>query len=156
MGGHSDGHVLYCDWGAKRPTLMSADSIVADLRANYAELARFGVDRRQAQWFLPPYEHYNDFSVAVLEAMGVRVVNYTPGIGTPADYTTPDMKNYRTAGTLLDGLWKFEKEEGLDGALLLIHPAVEESRPQAERLYNRLDEIIRYLKKKGYSFERLP
>ena len=156
VGGHSDGHVLYCDWGAQRPSLMSADSIIADVRANYAELARIGVRREDARWFLPPYEHYNAFSVDVLEGLGLNVVNYTPGIGTPADYTTPDMKNYRDAKTLIDGLWKFEKEEGLGGALLLIHPGIEESRPQEERLYNRLDEIIRYLKKKGYSFDRLP
>ena len=156
VGGHSDKHVLYCDWGADRPTLMSADSIIADVKANYAELAKFGISREDALWFLPPYEHYNDFSVGILEAMGLRVVNYTPGIGTPADYTVPSMKNYRKAQPLIDGLWKFEKEQGLRGALLLIHPGVEESRPQEERLYNRLDEIIRYLKKKGYSFDRLP
>ena len=156
VGGHSDGHVLYCDWGADRPTLMSADSIIADVRANYAELAKFGIARENARWFLPPYEHYNAFSVGVLEAMGLQVVNYTPGIGTPADYTIPSMSNYRKAQPLIDGLWKFEKEQGLRGALLLIHPGVEESRPQAERLYNRLDEIIRYLKRKGYSFDRLP
>ena len=156
VGGHSDGHVLYCDWGAERPTLMRADSIIADLRANYAELAKFGVKREDAAWFLPPYEHYNTFSVGVLEAMGVHVVNYTPGIGTPADYTTPDMKNYRPAQPLIDGLWKFEKEQGLRGALVLIHPGIVESRPEKERLYNRLDEIIRYLKKKGYRFDRLP
>ncbi|MBQ6958632.1 MAG: glycoside hydrolase family 9 protein [Bacteroidales bacterium] len=156
VGGHSDKHVLYCDWGAGRPTLMSADSIIADVKANYAELAKFGISREEALWFLPPYEHYNDFSVGILEAMGLRVVNYTPGIGTPADYTVPSMKNYRKAQPLVDGLWKFEKEQGLRGALLLIHPGVEESRPQEERLYNRLDEIIRYLKKKGYSFDRLP
>ncbi len=156
VGGHSDKHVLYCDWGADRPTLMSADSIIADVKANFAELAKFGISREDALWFLPPYEHYNDFSVGILEAMGLRVVNYTPGIGTPADYTVPSMKNYRKAQPLIDGLWKFEKEQGLRGALLLIHPGVEESRPQEERLYNRLDEIIRYLKKKGYSFDRLP
>ena len=156
VGGHSDGHVLYCDWGADRPSLMGADSILCDLKANYAELARFGVPPEAARWFLPPYEHYNDFSVQLLEAMGLRVVNYTPGTGTPADYTTPDMKNYRKAQPLIDGLWRFEREQGLAGALLLIHPGVEESRPQTERLYNRLDEIIRYLKKKGYSFDRLP
>ena len=156
VGGHSDKHVLYCDWGADRPTLMSADSIIADVKANYAELAKFGIQREEALWFLPPYEHYNDFSVGILEAMGLRVVNYTPGIGTPADYTVPSMKNYRKAQPLIDGLWRFEKEQGLRGALLLIHPGVEESRPQEERLYNRLDEIIRYLKKKGYSFDRLP
>ena len=156
VGGHSDKHVLYCDWGAERPTLMSADSIIADLRANYAELAKFGVPREKAQWFLPPYEHYNAFSVGVLESMGVQVVNYTPGIGTPADYTTPDMKSYRRAQTLIDGLYQFEKEQGLNGALLLIHPGIHPDRPESERLYNRLDEIIRYLKKKGYRFDRLP
>ncbi len=156
VGGHSDKHVLYCDWGAERPTLMSADSIIADLRANYAELAKFGVQREAAQWFLPPYEHYNAFSVGVLESMGVQVVNYTPGIGTPADYTTPDMKSYRRAQTLIDGLYQFEKEQGLNGALLLIHPGIHQDRPESERLYNRLDEIIRYLKKKGYRFDRLP
>ena len=156
VGGHSDGHVLYCDWGPQRPTLMSADSIMADLRANYAELAKFGVPREDARWFLPPYEHYNAFSVDVLEGMGVNVVNYTPGIGTPADYTTPDMKSYRPAQPLIDGLWKFEKEQGLNGALLLIHPGIHRDRPDSERLYNRLDEIIRYLKRKGYTFDRLP
>ena len=135
---------------------MRADSIIADLRANYAELAKFGVKREDAAWFLPPYEHYKTFSVGVLEAMGVHVVNYTPGIGTPADYTTPDMKNYRPAQPLIDGLWKFEKEQGLRGALVLINPGIVDSRPEKERLYNRLDEIIRYLKKKGYRFDRLP
>ncbi len=156
VGGHSDRHVLYCDWGATRPTLMSADSILADLKANYAELAKFGVPREAARWFLPPYEHYNAFSVDLIEAMGLHVVNYTPGIGTPADYTTPEMKNYRPAQPLVDGLWKFEKEQGLNGALLLIHPGIHPDRPESERLYNRLDEVIRYLKKKGYRFDRLP
>ena len=155
VGGHSDGHVLYCDWGSQRPTLMSADSIVNDLKANYAELAKFGVPREAAQWFLPPYEHYNDFSVGILEGMGLHVVNYTPGIGTPADYTTPDMPSYKKAQPLIDGLWKFEKEQGLNGALLLIHPGIHPDRPESERLYNRLDEIICYLKKKGYRFDRL-
>ena len=155
LGGHSDRHVLYCDWGGERPDLMSADSIICDLKANYAALASYGISRREAQWFLPPYEHYNAGNVALLKAMGVKVVNYTPGIGTPADYTTPDMKNYRGAQTLIDGLYKFEKNEGLGGALLLIHPGIVESRPETERLYNRLDEIVKYLKKKGYTFERL-
>lgn len=155
VGGHSDNHVLYCDWGGERADLMSVDSIICDLKANYAALSRYGITREKAQWFLPPYEHYNASNVAVLNAMGVKTVNYTPGIGTPADYTTPDMKNYRDAQTLIDGLYKFEKSEGLSGALVLIHPGIVEARPQAERLYNRLDEIVKYLKKKGYTFERL-
>ena len=156
VGGHSDKHVLYCDWGADRPSLMSADDIIADLRANYAELAKFGVKREDAVWFLPPYEHYNAQSVNIIRGMGCQVVNYTPGIGTPADYTIPSMKNYKQAQPLIDGLWKFEKENGLNGALVLIHPGIHPDRPDSERLYNRLDEIIRTLKKKGYRFDRLP
>ena len=156
VGGHSDKHVLYCDWDAARTPLMSADSILTDLKANYAELAAFGIRPQDARWFLPPYEHYDARSVEILRGMGVEIVNYTPGIGTPADYTIPSMSNYKKAQPLIDGLWKFEREQGLSGALLLIHPGIEESRPEAERLYNRLDEIIRYLKKKGYSFDRLP
>ena len=48
---------------------------------------------------------------------------------------------------------------GGDGSVdiaVLIHPGIVESRPDGERLYNRLGEIIRYLKKKGYRFDRLP
>ena len=156
VGGHSDRHVLYCDWDAARTPLMDTDSIISDLKANFAELEKAGVPRGNARWFLPPYEHYDARSVNILRGMGVQVVNYTPGIGTQADYTIPSMKNYRKAQPLIDGLWKFEKEEGLDGALVLIHPGIEESRPEKERLYNRLDEIIRYLKKHGYRFDRLP
>lgn len=155
VGGHSDGHVLYADWGGDRPSLMTADSIIVDLKANYAELAKIGVTKESAQWFLPPYEHYNAENVELINAMGVKLVNYTPGIGTPADYTTPDMKSYRDAKTLIEGLYKFEAKEGLNGTLLLIHPGVEESRPESERLYNHLDSIIKTLKKKGYGFSRL-
>ena len=155
VGGHSDNHVLYADWGADRKTLMSADSIITDLRRNYAELAKFGVQPVDAPYFLPGYEHYNTFSVNILEAMGVQVVNYTPGTGTAADYTIPSMKNYRDVRTLIDNLYGFEKKEGLGGALVLIHPGILDERPEGERLYNHLDEIIRTLKKKGYTFDRL-
>lgn len=155
LGGHSDRHVLYADWGGDRPTIMTADSVIRDLKANYAALAGFGITVEKAQWFLPPYEHYNSESVGIINDMGLKLVNYTPGTGTPADYTTPDMKSYKAAQTLIDGLYKFEASEGLGGALLLIHPGIDARRADSDRLYNRLDEIIRTLKKKGYTFERL-
>ena len=85
--------------------------------------------------------------------MGYKVLNYTPGTATPADYTTPSMPNYRSSQNLMEKLYNYEKTLGLDGAVLLIHPGVSEQR--TDRLYNRLDEIIQYLKKKGYSFKAL-
>ncbi|MCK9625128.1 MAG: glycoside hydrolase family 9 protein [Bacteroidales bacterium] len=150
LGGHSDAHVLYADWGAERPTIMSADSIITDIKKNYAELEKYGIKENDAQWYLPPYEHYNKENVDLLNAFGVKVINYTPGTGTPADYTTPDMKNYRSSQVLIDGLYQFEKKEGLGGSIILMHPGIEGTR--TDKLYNRLDEIIKNLKRKGYSF----
>lgn len=60
------------------------------------------------------------------------------------------MKNYKSSKQLIDGLYAFEREDGLGGAIVLIHPGISEKRP--DPLYERLDEIIRYLKKKGYTF----
>ena len=85
--------------------------------------------------------------------MGYKVLNYTPGTATPADYTTPLMPNYRSSQQLIDALYAFEHAEGLGGAIILIHPGVQEER--IDKLYDRLGEIIQYLAKKGYSFKSL-
>jgi peptidoglycan/xylan/chitin deacetylase (PgdA/CDA1 family) len=83
----------------------------------------------------------------------LKTFNYTPGTATPADYTTPGMKNYRSSQKLIDALFEFEKREGLNGAFILIHPGTEKSR--SDKLYNRLPEIIERLRALGYEFERL-
>jgi len=88
--------------------------------------------------------------VALLNAYGLKTFNYTPGTGTPADYTTPEMNNYKSSQQLIDGLYAFEKENGLEGPINLIHPGISEERP--DPLYGRLGEIIRNSKKKGYAF----
>ena len=109
--------------------------------ANLKELARFGVPAEKATWVLPPYEYYNAESVAALESLGMNVINLTPGTATNADYTTPDMPNYRSSDRLIEALYKFESKAGLNGAIILIHPGVQESRTDA--LYKRLPEMIR-------------
>jgi peptidoglycan/xylan/chitin deacetylase (PgdA/CDA1 family) len=80
-------------------------------------------------------------------------VNFTPGIRAAADYTTPDMPNYQSSQALIDQLFAFEAEKGLNGAIILIHPGTHPDRK--DKLYLRLDEVIKGLKKKGYSFERM-
>lgn len=153
VGGHSDGHLLYAPWEKRDSLIVSKEEIERDLIRNAQELKRFGISKEQSQWFLPPYEYYNRESVNIIENMGYRVVNYTPGTGTAADYTVPSMASYQPSEKLITRLYTFEQAMGLNGALLLIHPGVEDSRP--DKLYNRLGEIIQYFKKKGYSFESL-
>ncbi len=152
-GAHSDKHILYAPWDNRNKSLVSTDSLAMDIKRNYDELAKFGVKPADAQWYLPPYEWYNKESVNVASWLGLKTVNYTPGTATPADYTTPDMKNYRSSAELINRLFEFEKKEGLNGAMILIHPGVEESR--TDRLYDKLDDIIKRLKRLGYSFDRL-
>ncbi|MCK9629196.1 MAG: glycoside hydrolase family 9 protein, partial [Bacteroidales bacterium] len=153
VGGHSDRHILYAQWGSKRERLVTPDSLITDLDRNYRELSKFGIKPSDALWFLPPYEHYNAESVEVAARAGLRTINYTPGTATPADYTTPDMKSYKSSKELIDKLFTFEKEKGLNGAIILIHPGVQESR--SDKLYDQLGLIIKKLKRLGYTFERL-
>ena len=151
MGAHSNGHLLYCAWENRDSMLVSRDELIADLRQNARELEHFDVSVDESRWYLPPYEYYNEECVDLIENMGYKVINYTPGTATPADYTTPSMKNYQSSQKLIDRLYTFEKAVGLNGAVILVHPGVDESR--IDRLYNRLDEIIQYLKRKGYKFK---
>lgn len=151
LGGHSDDHLQYAAWEG-RTTLVPADSLTADLRKNLDELNKWGIRDEKARYYLPPYEFYNAENVADMQKSGVEVINFTPGIRTSADYTTPDMKNYAGSQALIDQLYQFEKEKGLNGAIILIHPGTVKER--TDKLYHRLDEIIVYLKGKNYMFTR--
>ena len=154
VGGHSDNHLLYASWDNRQQSLVTPDSLIADLRQNRIELEKYGINTSESRYFLPPYEYYNKENIRLLRSMGQIPVNYTPGIRTPADYTTPDMPNYKSSQELIDQLFTFEKEHSLNGAIILIHPGTDASR--TDKLYLRLDEIIKNLKKKGYVFESLP
>jgi peptidoglycan/xylan/chitin deacetylase (PgdA/CDA1 family) len=151
-GAHSDRHILYAPWDKRDKSLVTTDSLATDIKRNYDELAKFGIGLKDAPWYLPPYEWYNKESVNVASWLGLKTMNFTPGTATPADYTTPDMKNYRSSSELIDKLFAFEKKEGLNGAIILIHPGVEDSR--TDRLYDKLEDIIKRLKRLGYNFER--
>jgi peptidoglycan/xylan/chitin deacetylase (PgdA/CDA1 family) len=153
VGGHSDAHLLYADWTRRDSLLVTPQQIADDIIANAKELEKFGISKEDSRWFLPPYEWYNEVSVRIAEKLGYKVINFTPGTGTSDDYTTPAMQNYRSSQQLIDRLYAFEHAEGLDGAVVLIHPGIHEDR--IDRLYDRLGEIIQYLAKKGYSFKAL-
>ena len=153
VGAHSDNHLLYAPWENRQVSLVTPDSLIADLRKNMAELEKYGIDISTVKYYLPPYEYYNREHVSLIESEGQITVNFTPGLRTAADYTTPDMPNYKSSQELIEQLFDFEEKEGLNGAIILIHPGTENKR--TDKLYLRLDEIIKSLKTKGYTFERL-
>lgn len=154
LGAHSDAHLLYADWTKRDSTLVDYEQFAADLKANYAKMAGFGITPEKAPVFLPPYEWYNAESVDWSGQLGLNVINFTPGIRSNADYTTPDMKNYRSSETILNDIKAFEQKDpnGLNGCIMLIHLGTAPER--IDKFYNKLGELLTFLKKKGYSTER--
>lgn len=153
VGAHSDKHILYADWDKNRTNLVSDDSLKLDLTANYEELAKFGIKKTDAPYYLPPYEWYNEQNVKVIKEWGIEAVNFTPGTCTFDDYTTPDMGNYRSSQELIDALMNYEQKNTLDGCIILIHPGTNPKR--TDKLYHHLDELINLLSSKGYKFDKL-
>jgi peptidoglycan/xylan/chitin deacetylase (PgdA/CDA1 family) len=155
IGAHSDMHVLYAPWNDRNHSLLTRDSLIVDLHQNMLEIEKYGVDISKVRYYNPPYQWYNAEQVAWIAEYGQMVLNFTPGVRTSADYTTPEMPNYRSSQELIDLLFAFEAEheKGLNGAIILIHPGTSEAR--TDKLYLRLDEIIERLKELGYSFDRL-
>jgi len=104
---------------------------------------------------MPPYEWYNREIVEWAKKLGLEIINFTPGTGTNADYTTPEMKNYKSSETIWSNLKNFEEKEpnGLNGAILLIHPGTEPARK--DKFYELLDNVVGFFYTNGYRFKSL-
>ncbi|MFC3200105.1 polysaccharide deacetylase family protein [Parapedobacter deserti] len=156
LGPHSDQHLLYCDWEKRDSLLISEATFDADLRANYDALAQWGVDTTAVRYFIPPYEWYNRRIVDWTEQRKMRLVNFTPGLRTAADYTYPEMgERYVDSETLYNQLLTYEKQRpnGLNGFIVLIHLGTDPRR--IDKFYHRLPALIKELTARGYTFERI-
>ena len=134
--------------------MVSQQQFADDLKANYEKMTGFGITPEKASVYLPPYEWYNGVSVDWSRQMGLKVINFTPGIRSNADYTTPDMNNYRSSETIMNDIKDLEKKDpnGLNGCIMLIHLGTAPER--TDKFYNRLGELLGYLKRRGYATGR--
>ncbi|SEN24398.1 Peptidoglycan/xylan/chitin deacetylase, PgdA/CDA1 family [Niastella yeongjuensis] len=151
LGPHSDQHPLYCDWNQRDSLLVTKQQFDHDLANNYTAMAGFGINKKDALYFLPPYEWYNDSIAAWTKQQGIQLVNYTPGTYSNADYTTPDMKNYRSSKAILDSIINYEQRSatGLNGFILLIHIGTHPAR--TDKFYYQLPALLNYLRQRKYS-----
>lgn len=152
IGPHSFAHLLYADWD-KRKTLVSEKEFKEDLMRNVELLHEMGIQFTD-KVFLPAYEWHNRDVVNWSKKLGYQVINYTPGLRTPADYTDPEMKEkYLSSEDIIKQLFKKEAAETLNGYIILVHLGTNDRRK--DKLYDQLEEIIKALKEKGYSFQRI-
>lgn len=154
VGAHSFGHPLYCSWEKRDSTLITREDFTTDLLTNYGQMQEAGISPQEAPYFIPPYEHYNAEIAAWSKSLGVQLINFTAGTLSNADYTTPDMKSYRSSKVIYNKILEVERQEGLNGHLMLFHFGTSDLR--TDKYYDHyLEKTIKELRRRGYSFQPL-
>ncbi len=156
LGAHSDKHLLYAPWDNRDSLLVNKDQFIRDIENNYKEMNKFGIEKSDAQFYLPPYEWYNNTIAEWTEEMGLKLISFSPGTRSNADYTIPSMgDNYVSSDEVYRSILEYEQksEFGLNGFHLFLHLGTHPER--TDKFYNKLDELIGELKSRGYSFSLL-
>lgn len=155
LGPHSNGHLLYAPWEKRDSLLVTQKEFTTDLEKNYAVMKTFGVQKKEAAYFLPPYEWYNDSIASWTKDFGLQLINYSKGTISAADYTYPELKNYRNSETIMASIKNYEanSSNGLNGFILISHIGTDPRR--TDKFYKYLPELIQWLKQKGYQFKRI-
>ena len=146
---------MYADWNDRAKTLITREQFENDLNKNYAAMQSLGIQRSDAKYFLPPYEWYNQTITNWTTTLGLKLINFTPGTRSNADYTTPDDKNYVSSDVILDSIKAYEGKDpaGLNGFILLMHIGAGPKR--ADKFYERLDPLITWLRSRNYQMVRV-
>jgi peptidoglycan/xylan/chitin deacetylase (PgdA/CDA1 family) len=155
LGPHSDRHLLYCSWENREQLLVTKKEFSDDILRNYRAMNAFGLSMEDSPFFIPPYEWYNEEIANWAKERGLVLCNFTPGTFSNADYTTPDMSNYRSSARIYESIFEHERTDphGLSGFILLVHIGTHPGR--RDKFYRRLEELLSGLRMKGYGFVRI-
>jgi len=156
LGPHSMEHLLYCDWTNRDSLLVTHQLFKQDLKKNLEAIRALDINISRLHYFIPPYEWWNDSIAPWSKAEGLQIINFSPGINTGTDYTYPEMgASYKSTEWIIESLKNFEANSvsGINGCIILIHAGTDARRK--DKLYNRLNELISYLRLKEYQFKRV-
>jgi peptidoglycan/xylan/chitin deacetylase (PgdA/CDA1 family) len=154
LGPHSDTHPLYCSWADRDQSLVTREFFTRDLKNNVAGLRELGALRgTMPRLFIPPYEWYNGDQVRWCEALGVTLINFTPGSGSNRDYAPEGDKHFVPSRKIYGDILAYEKKDphGLNGFVLLLHLGSGRKDPFHPLLGPLCDE----LGSRGYEFVRV-
>ena len=111
LGSHSDRHLLYCDWTNRDSLLVSRKEFINDLDNSFNEMAKFGIKRTEARYFLPPYEWYNDSIAVWTDDLGLQLVNLRAVPAVTLIILYPEMGNqYIDSKTIYNSIISFEEQ----------------------------------------------
>ncbi len=152
LSAHSYAHLLMSEGGK---SLVTTDSIDKDIKLMEQKLNEVGLKKSQYCWMIPPYETYNQENVDELHRLGYHLISPTAGINTDMDWTAPGDKNYTSAHDIMQTLWRYEAQHGMNGVILLVHAMNYPGRTVSDRVYTHLGEIIDGLRARGYTFKTM-
>lgn len=155
LGPHSDRHLLYLPWDGSTNLLVGRGEFEADLEANLRKIEDRGVARKRIRYFLPPYEHYSPTISEWTRALGLTLINLTPGTRSHADYTGEADRNFVPSRAILESILARERTgpHGLNGFILLLHIGAGPGR--ADKFPPLLDGLLDELGGRGYTFVRI-
>jgi len=156
LGAHSDRHLLYASWENRDSLLVTRQQFMNDLNDNYDEMAKFGISKKEAPYFLPPYEWYNTRIAEWTSEMGLILINFTSGTDSNQDWSYPaEGIRYFSNDTIFHRILRYERtsQDGLNGFILLLHIGTDPRRP--EKFHDELPALIDTLRIRGYAFKRL-
>ncbi|MCI0331796.1 MAG: polysaccharide deacetylase family protein [Planctomycetes bacterium] len=154
LGPHSDSHPLYCPWEDREKSLVTQEVFASDLSKNLAGLETLGTLRgKMPRLFVPPYECYNADQVRWSAALGVTLINFTPGSGSNRDYAPEGDRRFVPSRQIYDDILAYERKNphGLNGFILLLHLGSGRQDPFHPMLGPLCDELV----KRGYGFVRI-
>jgi len=156
LGPHSDGHLLYNDWDKRDSLLTTHEQFNADMQQNLNTMQSQHITITRPQYFIPPYEWWNDTVASWSTDLDLKLFSFTPGVHTNADYTYPELGNsYKSSEWILQSLKEQQQKNAnaFNGAIILIHAGTDARRK--DKLYDKLNELVNWLHSNGYSFKKV-
>lgn len=152
LSAHSYAHLLLCDESTKE-TSVTKDSLIADIAKMEAVLQRFGLEKKDYDYMIPPYENYNQETADWLKELGFSLCNHTAGIHSSSDWLPEGAKGFVSGLQNVQSIYDYEEKNGLDGCVVLIHAMVYPGRQETDRTFTHLGEVIDTLRERGYDFD---
>jgi len=151
LGANSDKQLLYTVLQNQDSLLVDKTTFLNDLSANYAAMEKYGINKKQAPFFLPANECYNDSISQWSKELGITLINSTSGTLSNADASIPEMREkYFSTTEIFNRILEVEKSQGLNGYILHFHIGSDERRQ--DKFYARLQSLLSELMRSGYQF----
>jgi peptidoglycan/xylan/chitin deacetylase (PgdA/CDA1 family) len=129
-------------------------ALPAEVESHLAQLAAFGLKRKDVSYFLPTLDQLNPATAERARAWGLTMVAGTPGTLSFATATTEGTPQFASSQVILESILKAERENGGLNGFLLLFPLDSGAR-RSDKFYHRFGELISNLHERGYEFVRV-